>query len=57
MQEEDVGPKHEMKLVWTDMQEEDVGPKHEMKLVWADVKKESVGLTLKMIICDWRYVK
>ena len=39
------------------MQEEDVGPKHEMKLVWADVKKESVGLTLKMIICDWRYVK
>ena len=57
MQEDDVGPKHEMKLVRTDMQEDDVGPKHEMKLVWADVKKESVGLTLKMIICDWRYVK
>ena len=46
-----------MRLIWTDMQEEDVGPKHEMKLVWTDVKKESVGLTLKMIICDWRYVK
>ena len=38
-----VGPKREMKSIWTDILEEDIGLKREMKSIWTDILEEAVG--------------